>query len=144
MRGTREDVVREALRWEMTPYHDHARILGVGVDCAQLPCAVYEAVGLVPHLEPRYSHQWFLHRDEELFLEWIRPHAREISREEARAGDLGVWRFGRTYSHSAILIEPPIVIHAMKLARCVVRGDMSRDDDLVNRPAVFFTLWPED
>jgi cell wall-associated NlpC family hydrolase len=144
MSATREDVVREALRWEGTPYHDHARILGVGVDCAQLPCAVYEAVGLVPHLEPRYPRQWFLHRDEERFLEWVRPHATEISREQAGPGDLGIWRFGRTYSHSAIIIDPPVVLHAVRLGGAVMRADMGRDIDLVSRPALFFTLWPED
>jgi cell wall-associated NlpC family hydrolase len=61
---TRQDVVREALGWEGTPYHHRARLRGVGVDCAMLPAMVYEAVGLIPRVEPDYSPQWMLHRDE--------------------------------------------------------------------------------
>jgi hypothetical protein len=33
--------VQEALTWLGIPYHHHARVKGVGVDCAQLLCAVY-------------------------------------------------------------------------------------------------------
>ncbi len=143
MTATREDVVREALRWEGTPYHSHARLLGVGVDCCNLPAAVYEAVGLVGHIEPAYARQWFLHRDEELFLEYVRPHATEIAREDVRPGDMGIWRFGRTYSHAAIVIEPPVVIHAVQLSGVVLRSDMDRDEDLRTRAAMFFTLWTD-
>lgn len=143
MTGTRADVVAEALRWEGTPYHSHARVLGVGVDCCNLPAAVYEACGLCPHLAPRYSRQWFLHHDEELFLEWVRPHAREIPRALAREGDMGIWRFGRTFSHAAILIEPPVVLHAVALTGAVIRSDMNRDEELRLRPALFFTLWDD-
>jgi hypothetical protein len=63
-----------------TPYHHHARIKGVGVDCAQLLCGVYEAAGLVPHIETgHYPHDWHLHRGEELFAGWL-------DRVGARAG----------------------------------------------------------
>jgi cell wall-associated NlpC family hydrolase len=141
--ATREDVVREALRWEGTPYHSHARVLGAGVDCCNLPAAVYEACGLIEHLSPRYSRQWFLHHDEELFLEYVRPHATEIPREKAGMGDLGIWRYGRTYSHAAILLGDGVVIHALQQSGCVVRSDMDRDEDLLRRPALFFTLFSE-
>lgn len=137
-------VCERALAWLRTPYHHRARIIGVGVDCAQLPAAVYEEAGLIPHIAPKYSGQWFLHHDAELYLEWVRPYAREIAREEARPGDLGIWRFGRTYSHGAIIIDPPLVVHALLAEGAVVLGDMGRDIDLASRPARFFTLWGRD
>lgn len=137
----RAAIVAEALSWLMTPYHHCARIKGAGVDCAQMPAAVFEACGLVPHLAPEYSPQWMLHRDEEQYLSWIKPHAREITREELKPGDLAVYKFGRVYSHSAIVIDPPTVIHAMQRAGAVVLTDMDRDADLIGRPVLYFTVF---
>lgn len=140
---TREDVVREALTWEKTPYHHHARIKGVGVDCAQLPAAVYEAVGLIPHLSPEYSEQWMMSRDEELYLSYVFPHAREIQREEIRPGDFVIWKWGRTFSHGAIVIDPPVVLHAVISARAVIRANIDEQEELKRRPARFFTVFKD-
>ncbi len=137
----RAAVVAEAQTWIRTPYRHHARLKGVGVDCAQFPAAVYEACGLVPHLAPRYSAQWHLHHDVEAYLAWVRPHAREITADEIQPGDFGIWRFGRAYSHGAIIVRPPEVIHAVLREGGVVLGNMSRDIDLVGRPVKFFSLW---
>lgn len=140
---TREEVVREALTWEGTPYHHHARIKGVGVDCAQLPAAVYEAVGLIPHLNPEYSEQWMMSRDEELYLSYVFPHAVEIERSQVGPGDFAIWKYGRTYSHGAIVIDGPWVIHAVVRARAVVRANMDEEEELKRRPARFFTVFKD-
>lgn len=140
----RARVVAEALSWENTKYHHRARVKGVGVDCAQFPAAVYEAVGLIPHLDPDYSPQWMMHRDEEQFLGWVSRFAREIEREEVGPGDFAIWRFGRCYSHGAVVLDPPEVIHAVILGGGVVRGNMDRDSDLASRPVKFFTLFGND
>lgn len=143
MSGSRQDVVTEARRWVGTPYHDRGRICGVGVDCAMLPAEVYHAVGLIPLLEMDYSPQWYQHRDEELFLDWVRPHAREIPREQLAAGDFVIWRFGRTFSHGAIVVEPPVIIHALVRGRAVIEDNMDISIDLVGREALYFTLWDD-
>lgn len=139
--GSRESVVVEAIRWEGTPYHAHARVLGAGVDCANLPAAVYEKCGLMPHIKPRYSRQWHMHRDEELYLQWVTPYATEIEEESLGPGDFVIWKFGRTYSHGAIVIDPPVVIHAVLIGGGVVRADMHRDLELSSRPRRCFTMW---
>lgn len=141
MRASREDVVREALRWEGTPYHPNGRLIGVGVDCAMFPAEVYEACGLVPHLEPDYNSQWHLHRNAEKYLEWVRPHAREIPEDQLGPGDFVIWKFGRTYSHGAIVIDVPQVIHAVLLGRAVIRDSMETCEDLRTRARLCFTLW---
>lgn len=138
---TRAEVVREALSWERTPYHHRARLKGVGVDCAMFPAAVYEACGLIPHLAPDYSPQWMLHRDEEQFLGWVKPYAREIDRADVGPGDFAIWKFGRTYSHGAIVIDMPEIIHAVIAGGAVVRGNADRDEELRSRPVRFFTLF---
>jgi cell wall-associated NlpC family hydrolase len=140
---TRADVVREALRWEGTPYHHRARVRGAGVDCAMLPAAVYEAAGLIPHVEPDYSPQWMLHRDEEKFLGWITLYAREIPRDRVGPGDLAIWKYGRCYSHAAIVIDMPEVVHAVIRGGGVLRGNADRDEELRSRPVKFFTLFED-
>jgi len=137
----RAAVVAEAMTWAGTAYHHHARLKGAGVDCANLPAAVYEAAGLIPHVQPDYSAQWYQHRDEELFLSFVTPYATEIDRASCGPGDFVIWKFGRTYSHGAVIIDPPTIIHATMNGGCVHLGDMDRDEDLATRPRRFFTLW---
>lgn len=137
----RAAVVREALEWEGTAYHHKARVKGVGVDCAQLPAAVYEAVGLIPHLAPEYSPQWMLHRDEEQFLGWVTRFAHEIDRDAAGPGDFAIWKFGRCFAHGAIIIDLPEVLHAVIQGGGVIRGNIDRDEELRSRPVRFFSLF---
>lgn len=137
----REAVWREAESWLRTPYHGHGRLKGIGVDCAQFPILVYNTVGLIPLLEPEYSDQWHVHFDREVFVEWVLKYAREVaSAEAAGLGGLGVWKFGRAYSHGAILGPGSQVIHA-KFLENVQLGDRLRDLDFADRPGRFFTLW---
>lgn len=75
----RQSVIDEAMTWRGTPHHNGARIKGVGVDCGQFPLAVYEAAGLLPHIETgRYSPQFHLHRDEEWYLKIAMKFGKEI------------------------------------------------------------------
>lgn len=146
MTDLRAAIVAEAMSWEGTPYLGHARVKGVGVDCAQLPAAVFEAVGVIPRVDPEYSQQWMLHRDEEAYLAEIRNWAREIDEADLQPGDLVVWKFGRTYSHSAIVIAAPIVIHAVIKAGSVVRCDMNAEEDFKagTRPRKCFSVFKSD
>lgn len=141
---SRAAIVAEAMSWERTPYKHHARIKGVGVDCAQFPAAVYESAGVIPNVNPEYSQQWMLHRDEELYLEEIRKWAREIPVEDVQPADLIVWKFGRTFSHSAIVVDPPIVIHAITKGSAVIRADIERDERLRMLPRKAFSVFAAD
>jgi NlpC/P60 family putative phage cell wall peptidase len=139
----RQAVVAEALTWLGTPYHHRACVKGAGVDCAMLPLAVYKAVGFVPeHTEAEaYPQDWHLHRDEERYLAFVRRFAREIEREALGPGDFVVWRWGRTFSHGAIVLSPPRVIHAFVEAERVSIDDMSVHEELRTRPVKCFSLW---
>ena len=137
----RSAVVAEALSWLRTPYAHRQRLKGVGVDCAQFPLAVYAACAVIPPTDVGpYAPQWHLHRGEELYLHWVARFAREIGPEAAQAGDLILWRYGRTFSHGAIVLAPPRVIHAV---RClgVTLDYATRNEDLRTRPARAFSLW---
>jgi cell wall-associated NlpC family hydrolase len=136
----RADVVAEALTWLATEYHHYARVKGAGVDCAQFPAAVYEACGLIPHVEPQYAADWHLHHDEERYVEWVLKFARRIPDAQGRAGDVALWRWGRTYSHGGILMDPPQVIHSY-VGVGVQIDDLTTHEELRTRPRLTFTLW---
>lgn len=137
----RAAVVAEAMTWLTTPWMHAARVKGAGVDCAQLPAAVYAATGVIPAIEPTYAEQWGLHRDRELYVEWVLRFGREIGRADLGPGDLVLWKYGRTFSHGAIVVDPPTVIHAWRMARGVTLDNMDQHEELRTRPARFFSLW---
>lgn len=122
----RSAVVKEAMSWLGTPYAHAADIKGAGVDCGMILVRVYADLCGLGNYDPRpYPIDWHLHRDGERYLEEILPHAHEIFTDPL-PGDILLYRYGRTYSHSAIVIDYPTVIHAFKHDRCVLLADASK------------------
>ena len=108
----RRAVVEEAAAWIGTPFHHAARVKGAGVDCLMLLAEVYERAGVAPHIEPPfYVPDWHLHRDAERYMEGLLDYTRPIDGPPLR-GDIALFRFGRTFSHGAIVSEWPRLIHA--------------------------------
>lgn len=137
----RAKVTAEARTWLKTPYHDCACVKGAGVDCAFLLKAVFENVGLESPIEIEpYSPQWYLHRNDELYLNKVLERAREITEAEAQPADLVLYKFGRCFAHGAIIIEPgfPSILHAFKQAGVVTLGDGDKGY-LAKRERRFFT-----
>jgi cell wall-associated NlpC family hydrolase len=119
----RARVVAEAKTWLGTPYHHMAKVKGAGVDCAQILVAVFETVGLIPPTTlAYYPPDWAMHRDQERYLQIIEQLGGvAVPNPPERAplpGDIVVWRYGRTYSHGAIVIDWPQIIHAYVMKRC--------------------------
>lgn len=140
-REQREAVLAEARSWLRCPYHHHAGLKGVGVDCAFLVLRVYEACGLVRGVDPGYyPADWFLHRGEERYLSQALAHAREV--KAPNPGDLALYRIGRLFAHGAIVVDWPLIIHAHIEARMVTYAEGDRGW-LHGRERRFFTLWHE-
>jgi len=134
------DVLTVANAWLGTPYHHQARVCGVGVDCAMLLCEVFEACGMIPHIDPRpYPPDWHLHRSEEKYLGWVKKYADRIpDGENPQPGDVVLYKFGRTISHAGIVIDWPMIIHAYRGQGCVMsEGDRG---ELGGRIAGFYRL----
>lgn len=109
----RAAVIAEAKTWIGTPYHHMGRVKGAGVDCAMLLAEVYERAGIVQHVDiPYYPSDWHLNRDVERYLGELVGHAHEVGRPPQPA-DIVVVKFGRTYSHGAIVVAWPLCIHAL-------------------------------
>jgi hypothetical protein len=133
-------VLRIARTWIGTPFHDQQKVKVAGVDCAQLIAAIFEEAGLIDVVDiGYYSPQWFLHRDEERYLSYVLPRAKEIAESVSKPADLVVFKIGRCFAHGAILTEEgwPNVIHAYKPEGTVTfgRGDAG---DLSRRQRRFF------
>jgi cell wall-associated NlpC family hydrolase len=135
----RQAVIAEALTWLGTPYHHHGRLKGVGVDCGQSLCAIYEAAGVTAPIDPgTYSTAWHLHRSEELYVQWL-ERVGAVRTEQPHAGDVALFRFGRTFSHGGVLVDARTVLHAyVHQAVILTRLD---EAPLVGRPVQFWTLW---
>lgn len=133
-------VMAEVQTWLGTPWHHNQRCKGHAVDCANLPAAVYEACGLIDHVEADYPRQWMIHRKEDRFIEWIlKSGGREIEKGALDVGDLIVWKFGNTFSHSGFYAGGGQVIHAY-VGVGVAYGDLTRDIDLAEREKRYFTI----
>jgi len=138
----RAAVVTEAMTWLRTPYHHRAKLKGVGVDCAQFVLAVYANAGLIVDFDTgEYPHDWHLHRSVERYMTQVLRFAREIPVGAARPGDVLLFRFGRAFSHGAIVTSYPQIVHAVLQAGAVVLGDLDRDADLVGRETRCFSFW---
>lgn len=139
----RAAVLAEAQRWLRTPWRHGARVRGAGVDCARLLQAVYVGAGIVADFPlDAYPPDWMLHRDEERFLAIVAAHMDEVA--SPLPGDVALWKYGRTYSHGAIVVDWPRVIHAHRPERMVAWGDagqgtLRRMAGDVDRPVRFFT-----
>ena len=76
----------------------------------------------------QYPPDWYLHRNEERFLGWVEKFGRPITGPPFKPGDVVMYRYGRTFAHSAIVVAWPTIIHAFAPARMVCF-----DDALINR-----------
>lgn len=143
-RAERGRVVAIARTWLGTPYHDHAKIKGAGVDCGQIIGATFEEAGIIDSFETGYySPQWYMHKDGEEFVRILLSYGtHEIEATDALPGDIVVYKFARSFAHGAIIVDPgfPRIIHAYKPAWGVIEND-GAIGPLGARERRFFSRW---
>ncbi len=137
----RQQVLNAAHAWLRTPYHHQAAVKGAGADCAMFPLAVYKECGLIPadYQAPGYSSQWHLHRSEELYLIEVEKLAVEKLTSDIQPADFVIFKFGRTFSHGAIVVKWPLVIHSY-IPHGVTLADASNDAQLIDREMKVFEM----
>ena len=135
----RELVINIAKTWLGTPYHTGGRVKNAGVDCLTLLAEVYSEAGIIARPEiPYYPNDWHLHRSSERYLEGLLQYAHEV--ETPLAGDIAMWKFGRCFSHGAIVVEYPVIIHAYTGRECTLE-DASKAAWLADRKCMFFSVF---
>jgi len=108
-------LIKAARRWIGTPYHDQASLRGVGCDCLGLIRGVWrEVVGPEPMPVPPYSRDWGETGPVEVLAEAARAAMVELSVENARTGDVVLFRMraGAIAKHAGILSPHTHFIHA--------------------------------
>lgn len=139
----RECIIRVAESFIGTPFHLNSERLGVGIDCGRFPHAVYSQVGIVvPDLPSHWPRDFMCNAmaDSEPYLAIIRQAFNEVV--SAQPGDLAVFKplRSRCFSHAAIVVEWPIVIHARGVGSApkVERG-YANQWPLAGSPVLFFS-----
>ena len=67
--------------------------------------------------------------------------AGEIDPAAVQPGDVLLFKFGRAFSHGAIVTAWPQIVHANRRDGAVVLGDVDRDADLIGRPMKAYSYW---
>jgi NlpC/P60 family putative phage cell wall peptidase len=120
-------IVDTALTWRGTPYRHQASLKGVGCDCLGLVRGVWrELYGVEPEVAPLYTPDWAEARGAETLAEAAGRHMARIEIDQAKPGDLILFRWRETLpaKHAAILIEPGRFLHAQDGA-CVASASLS-------------------
>jgi cell wall-associated NlpC family hydrolase len=133
-----------------TPYHSHGRKKGVGVDCLTLLAEVYTEAGLIEPVKlPHYAPDFFKHKGTELYLNGLLQYTAEV--ETGKPGDIVLWKYGRCFSHGAIVVDWPHIIHAHVGRSCMLEsidaavwlkfiGENTPDHGKL-RPMKIFSFW---
>jgi hypothetical protein len=142
----RKAVVAEATEWERmrTPFVDCQRVKGLGTDCGGILCEIYPKIKPeIGRIDPgQYSPQHMLHSDEEFYIAQLLRYCREIPESEAKMGDIVMYKFGHTFSHSGIIVDrwPGEIINAVK-GSGVIKMHGTKDGLLKERKRRFFSPW---
>lgn len=114
----RAAVIAEAITWIGTPYHHMGRIRGAGADCLTFLAESFAGAGVIPPVDlGYYAQHWHHHRSGEAYLAGIIGYCAE-NEDAPLPADIVLWRFGRTFSHAAIVVAWPKIIHAYAGRAC--------------------------
>jgi cell wall-associated NlpC family hydrolase len=153
----RQAVLSEAESWIGTPFHHQGRVKGRqgGVDCAMFLLEVFTAAGVIKADGGKwlaesgllnYSQQWHLHHSQEKYLEMIQALGGHEIAASPLHGDIAIWKMGRAYSHAAIVLLWPCIIHAAAapIRCCILDNALLSVLNLGQYPVKFFSAWKED
>jgi NlpC/P60 family putative phage cell wall peptidase len=124
---SRAAIIAEARNWLGTPYRHQASAKGAGCDCLGLVRGIWRALyGAEPESAPAYTPDWAELRGQETLRDAARRHLREIDSDEARPGDVLLFRMSASapMKHAAIISAPDRIIHAY-WGRAVVESRMT-------------------
>lgn len=136
----RKRVIEVAKGWQGTPYHSAALIKGIGADCITIIIGIFEEADVFGgYRPPEYPPDWHMHRNDERYIDEVLKHCQEISEEEIQSADMVLFKFGRSYSHGALITDWPNVFHAY-INQTARFEDISKARGLLVRPRKFFRL----
>lgn len=134
----RAAVITEAKKWLGAKWQHQACVRYQAADCGQILVDIYTQCGLIerPTVES-YPKDWAIHNTEERYLAVVEQYAHEVT--EPLPGDIAVWKVGRTYSHGAVVIDWPLILHADS-TEGVTLADASKGK-LAKRDVKFYSIF---
>lgn len=131
-------VCDEALSWLGSRHVHRCAVKGLGIDCALLIKEAFKPVANSAMRVPFYSEDFMLHKgaDVEPLLSELKNHFIEVN-VPAR-GNVVVFKIGRCYSHSGIMLTERTFIHS--LVKVGVTCSQLVDDLWIKRERKFFRL----
>jgi cell wall-associated NlpC family hydrolase len=137
----RHAVIKAALSWCGTPYRQCGYVKGPrgAVDCSMLLVGALVEGRVFEPFDPRpYSPVWFMSRSEEKYLAWLETIGAETA--TPKPGDCVVYKVGRCFAHSGILIDDKFLVHAYAKTKRCTRTELATSD-LAKRPVKYFDFW---
>jgi cell wall-associated NlpC family hydrolase len=134
----RAAVITEARTWAGTPWRHRGRSKGKhgGIDCAQFVYAVFRACGLSEEMPlEEYPPDFMLHRGVERLANVVLSETKEVTMPDM--ADIALFKIGRVFSHAAIVVAWPVVIHSWRAYGCVVEEKIG--GALPSYPVRFFS-----
>jgi len=105
---------------------------------------VFVDTGLVAAFDPRpYPPQWHLHQRAERYMDWVKRWAQEVAappEREPLPGDIVLFHYGHCYAHGGVVVEWPVVVHAMG-PNPVCQQNVLANTMLRRLRKKFFSVW---
>ncbi len=136
----REAVIVEARKWLGANYHVMAQLKYKACDCMTLLIEVFSAVGLIDWFKaPHYSPDFLFHRRDEVYLNGLLERSRRTNKYDK--GNIILYKMGRIVSHSAIIVDYPLIIHAAVEKGCIL--DDAEQSFLKDHEFCKMSLWED-
>lgn len=115
-RDRQAQLVKAALEWIGTPFHPHAALKGVGVDCVWLAAQLYIECGVLRRFDPpRYTMDGGQHSELSQVCEFLDGSPAFVRVLETpfdlQVGDLLCFRMGRVVHHVGVVLTERTFIH---------------------------------
>jgi len=141
-------VIAEAMLWKGTPFHRDARVLHVGVDCANLIAAVYEACEVFKAEEwGFFGNDWHLNTTRDFYMEKLIKYATQLPKNGVGLpGDIVLAQHSCNLAkrdvsfQGGIVVDYPMIIHAHP-SRGVVISSAMNDPIWMGWDKAFFNPW---
>lgn len=140
-RDQRQHFIDAALTWVGTPYRQLGYTKGPkgAIDCSMLLVGALVEARIFKPFDPRpYSPNWFLSQSDEKYLAWLDTIGAPTTNPQP--GDIQVFKMGRCFAHSGIIVDDRYIVHAYSRERCCRKTERFWPD-LAKREAVFYDFW---
>ena len=136
-------VAEGALRKVNSRYQPRAR--KTSWDCATILADTFQEAGAIREVAneeiPFYRRDFAQHSPRQYYLETLERWAKKVSRRRGYPGDVALFDFGLSISHSAIVITWPVAVHAWADSNMVEMSEINQAPLPARRLSGIWSVW---